>query len=95
LFYGSGLLYNIINTGNSSVFRSPLIGTGLGITFYNSLDLNFTASVPIFSDRTLSKSFEYPLYSINFDIRIGEYFERLSKKRSDKATQKNLAKAIQ
>jgi hypothetical protein len=95
LLYGSGLLYNILNTGNSSVFKAPLVGTGLGLTFVNALDLNLTAAVPIFSDRSFSSSFDYPLLSLNFDIRFTEYLNRLQKKRDANRNQKNLAKAAQ
>lgn len=95
LLYGSGLLYNILNTGNSSVFKAPLVGTGLGLTFVNALDLNLTASVPIFSDRSFGTSFEYPLLSLNFDIRFTEYLNRLQKKREANRNQKNLANAAQ
>lgn len=95
LLYGSGLLYNILNTGNSSAFKAPLVGTGLGLTFVNALDLNLTAAVPIFSDRSFSSSFDYPLLSLNFDIRFTEYLNRLQKKRDANRNQKNLAKAAQ
>lgn len=95
LLYGSGLLYNILNTGNSSVFKAPLVGTGLGITFVNALDLNLTASIPIFSDRSFKSSFDYPLLSLNFDIRFTEYLNRLQKKREANRNQKNLAKAAE
>lgn len=87
LFYGSGLLYSILNTTNFKNFNAPIIGSGVGITFSNALDLNFTASFPVLNDRALKSSYKNSLYSVGFDIQFSEYFKRLGEKRRSKQLQ--------
>lgn len=79
LAYGSGILYNIVNTGTSSDFNSPMIAGGIGITFYNNLDFNISYGKVI-----LSKSDSGPnFFNFGFDIQFIEYFNRLQQKRKD------------
>lgn len=49
--YGSGILYNLVNTSTNNEFKLPQIGAGLGLTFFNGLDLTFSLGVPIFDDK--------------------------------------------
>jgi len=84
LAYGSGILYNIVNTGTSNDFNSPMIAGGVGITFYNNLDFNIS-----FGKVILSHSNNGPTYlNVGFDILFLEYFDRLQEKRRDNRTRK-------
>ena len=78
LAYGSGLLYQLdaINTDGS--FNSPLIGFGLGASFFNNLDLNANYTFP--TENNFTKGF----FNISFDIRLTEYLSELRKKRREK-----------
>jgi hypothetical protein len=91
--YGTGLLYNIFDVSTEKEFDSPFLGTALGIGFFNNLDLSLSVAVPVISNQSFSKSFEYPMLSINFDFRFNEYIQRLGEKRNAAQTQKALAKA--
>lgn len=93
ILYGTGILYNLFNTSTQNSFDSPFIGTGLGIGFFNNLDLSFTAAIPIQSNKSIRDSFKYTLWSINFDIRFNEYFQRLGEKRKASQNRKALAQA--
>lgn len=89
LLYGSGILYNIAKLKTNSTFNSPLIGFGMGITCYNSLDVNLSIAYPLLPE---SKHLSNPLYNLGFDIRFGEYLDRLNKRKSQKNIQNILAK---
>lgn len=91
LLYGSGILYNLVNTGTSSDFNSPQIGAGLGLTFYNNLNMNFTVGKPILSDMPIADAPTY--WGIGFDIDFMEYFKRLRDKRNANRTQQKLIEA--
>lgn len=93
LLYGSGLLYNLVNTKTNKEFNMPLLGLGLGVTFYNALDFNVSYGIPIFPDRGISNSFDNSFLNIGFDIQFIEYYNRLRAKQSANKTQKQLAEA--
>lgn len=78
IFYGSGLLYNIVNTTTDENFKSPVIGAGFGLTFYNSMDFNLTYSIPM-----SGKPFESSMIGLSFDIKITEYLNAMYKKRME------------
>lgn len=82
--YGSGLLYNIVSTKTSAQFTSYLLGYGLGVSFYNGLDLNFTINYPIGVNESLgdvlSPDNSYRMFAVSLDIKIGEYLTALSQK---------------
>ncbi|MEO5979257.1 MAG: hypothetical protein ABIS36_05390 [Chryseolinea sp.] len=85
LFYGSGILYNIANTTTGGNFHYPIIGTGIGIAFYNSLDFNIFFSSPLVSSETLGQSLARRQFlGFSFDIKVGEYITALKKKRAEK-----------
>lgn len=96
LAYGSGLLYNIVNTGTTKDFTSPLFGIGAGMTFYNSLDFNLSWGVPatvfsesLFQDKLVS------FVNIGFDIQFNEYIKRFNKKQKAKKRQDLILEAKQ
>ncbi len=92
LFYGSGLLYNLVNVKTSKEFNFPIVGLGLGLTFSNALDFNVTFGVPIV--KTEEFSLKNNLINAGFDIQFSEYYNRLTEKRNANKTQKRLAEAI-
>lgn len=89
LVYGSGLLYNIVNTKTSSQFNSYLLGTGLGLSFYNGLDLNVSMNIPLGNDVAFKEVIDpgntYRMFTFSLDIRIDEYLGALAQKKSQKA----------
>jgi hypothetical protein len=90
LFYGSGILYNIINTSTNKNFTSPIVSAGFGVTFFNNLDFNLSVgTVPNTSISTLNNTF----YGIGFDVPFMEYLERVNENQKAKRTQKLLAEA--
>lgn len=83
--YGSGLLYNVVNTTtNENNFKTPLLGIGMGITFYNSMDLNVFYNIPAEKD-----AFQKSMIGFSFDIKLGEYIQELNKQRKLQKMQKN------
>jgi len=91
LAYGSGILYNLVNTKTSKEFNMPLIGVGGGLTFFNGLDFNVSWGVPIFNDQPISTKYSY--WNAGFDIQFIEYFNKLQEKRSANQVQKKLVEA--
>lgn len=84
LVYGSGILYNIVNTTTGKDFSSPILGTGFGVSFYNSLDLNLFLNVPLVSSESLGESISRrQLFGFSFDIKIGDYITAVRKKRAE------------
>jgi hypothetical protein len=81
LLYGTGLLYNLANTGTTSDFNRPLIAGGLGLTFFNQLDLNVTAGIPVNANAGEAT----PLFlNFGFDIRFDEYLQALNERRQQR-----------
>lgn len=94
LLYGSGILYNIINSGTSKSFNHPMVGAGFGLTFYNSLDLNITAGIPIIKSNSIENSFQSWFIGLGFDFPFSEYIKRLSDKRENNKNKKLIADVI-
>lgn len=93
IVYGTGLLYNLVNTTTNKGFNLPMFGTGIGLTFYNGMDLNVSVGIPILTNQKLSRSHDYTFFNVGFDIQFAEYYSRLMKKRNDNQTQKRLSEA--
>jgi hypothetical protein len=93
LAYGSGLLYNLVNTGNTTNFNSPLLGVGVGLTFFNDLDFNLSVGTPLVKDKSFRASGVPDFFSFGFDIQFIEYYSRLQQKRKASQTQKKLTQA--
>lgn len=92
LVYGSGLLYNIVNTTteDEDLFNFPMIGTGPGISFFNSIDFNLWMNIPMVSGESFATSFKRrKIYGFSFDIRISDYLAALNKKRKQNNASKN------
>ena len=94
LLYGSGILYNVINSSTNKEFSFPTVALGTGITFYNALDFNVSLGVPLFEKGGLKKMFTYPFINAGFDIQFTEYLSAVNKKRKSNKTQKQLTKAV-
>lgn len=73
ILFGSGLLYQIKELSTAKNFSSPIVGLGVGASFFNDLDFNINYAFPI--DRDISRS----LLNVSFDIKITEYLAALSK----------------
>jgi hypothetical protein len=69
--YISGVLYKIANTSGRD-YNSANVGLAFGLTFFNSLDLNFSYSIPM-----EGKVFQNSIMGISFDIPLSEYLKRL------------------
>lgn len=78
-FYGSGLLYNIVDIKSQENFNYTLVGSALGVTFFNGLMLNAGVALPINAKSDLSQKY---LYTLSFDIPIIEYITAVRKKRN-------------
>ncbi len=63
--YGSGILYNLVNTSTNEEFKLPLVGTGLGFTFFNGLDITFSMGVPIFDNKPFISKLDS--YTVNYN----------------------------
>lgn len=80
--YGSGILYKVANLTTDSEFTDPIWGIGLGVAFFNSLDLNVSYSKPFRSDNDFfSDAKGDHLFTVGFDVKITEYIQAVGKKR--------------
>lgn len=86
ILYSSGLLYNLVNLSTESNFKGALFGTGLGVSFFNGLDINFSAAVS--SEKFFNTSSTPVFLNLGFDIKIFEYLEALSEKQKLKKQEK-------
>lgn len=77
--YGSGLLYNIVDIKSQENFNYTLVGSALGVTFFNGLMLNAGVALPINAKSDLNQKY---LYTFSFDIPIIEYITAVRKKRN-------------
>lgn len=94
LAYGSGILYNLVNTGTTKSFNSPLVGVGVGITFFNDLDFNVSWGKPILINKPFNDSSVPSFLNVGFDIQFIEYYNRLNQKRKASQIQKKIAQAV-
>lgn len=78
IIYGSGLLYSLANSSTNKNFNFPHIGIGVGIRFYNALDFNTIIGFPFVKNRNFGSD---AFIGIGFDIPLGQYIEKLGKKR--------------
>ncbi len=85
LAYGSGLLYKIANLTSNKEFSDPIAGLGLGIAFFNSLDLNVGYNWPLQSKNSFFENLNKKnIWTISFDVKITEYLAAVGKKRKSK-----------
>jgi len=77
IIIGSGLLYNIVNLKSDNNFNYALIGTGVGLTFYNGLSVNAGLGCPYTDNRfDLTKNM---FFNLGIDIPIIDYITSLNK----------------
>ena len=85
LAYGSGLLYKIADLASSKQFKDPIVGVGLGMAFFNSLDLNIGYNWPLQSGNSFFENFNKKnIWTVSFDVKITDYLAALGKKRKSK-----------
>jgi hypothetical protein len=77
IIYGAGLLYTLANTTTNQNFDFPHVGVGLGMRFYNALDLNLILGFPFVKDSNFGDN---AFWGIGLDIPLGEYLEKLGSK---------------
>lgn len=83
--YLSGLLYKVANLTTHDEFKDPIAGIGLGIAFFNSLDLNIGYNWPLQSNNDFFESFaKQRIWTVGFDVKITEYLTAVGKKRKEK-----------
>jgi len=78
IIYASGLLYSLANTTTNENFDFPHVGLGGGLRFYNALDFNVSYCLPFIEGEDFGKN---GFFSIGLDIPLGEYLEKLGKKK--------------
>lgn len=82
LAYGSGILYKIADLTSDKQFQDPIAGLGVGVSFFNSLDLNIGYNWPLQADNGFFENFDKKnIWTISFDVKITEYLSALGKKR--------------
>lgn len=82
LAYGSGLLYKVANLTSNKEFSDPIVGLGLGLAFFNSLDLNIGYNWPIQSNNSFFENLNKKnIWTVSFDVKITEYLAAVGKKR--------------
>lgn len=96
LFYGTGILYNLTNSSNNKNFTLPMVGTGLGLTFFNSLDMNLSFNFPQKKEKSFKENFSFKtsIISLGFDIPINEYLSKLQTSRKQNQSNKKMNKLI-
>jgi hypothetical protein len=72
--YASGVLYQIKALNSADEFKTPVIGAGAGITFFNGLDLNVSYVMPV------TFKTDQAFLCISFDIALFEYLGALQGK---------------
>jgi hypothetical protein len=77
IVYGSGLLYNIVDLKSNSSFNNAILGTGLGLTFYNGLSINVGLGCP-YTDNKLDFD-KNMFFNFGIDIPIIDYIAGLKK----------------
>jgi hypothetical protein len=77
--YGSGILYNIINSSTKENFSAPLIGLGLGVTLFNGLRINGSFGYAINSSENKFNS-DNTFISIGLDVPLIEYIQAIRNK---------------
>lgn len=76
IVYGSGLLYSLANTSTNENFDFSHLGFGVGLRFYNALDVNLILGLPFVKDSNFG---DHAFMGLGLDIPLGEYLERLGK----------------
>ncbi|MBB4081125.1 hypothetical protein GGR28_003772 [Lewinella aquimaris] len=76
--YFSGILYNLVDVKSEENFDYALFGGGLGVTFFNGLNTNFSLSSPITDGSINNKNI---FFNVGIDIPIIDYISELTKRR--------------
>ena len=77
MVYGSGLLYNIANLKSNDNFNYAIVGSSIGMTFFNGLSANVGIACP-YTDKKFNQDNMY--INFGFDIPIIDYISALTKK---------------
>ena len=77
-FYMSGLLYNLANLKTEKGFNYTIVGSNLGITFFNGLSFSAGVGYPINAKGDFKQN---RFFTAGFDIPIIEYLAALKNKK--------------
>ncbi|MGD9995182.1 MAG: hypothetical protein AB7S69_17920 [Salinivirgaceae bacterium] len=72
MIYASGILYNVVDLKSEDNYNFAMLGTGLGLTFFNELEMNISYSIPLIKNEN---PFENGMVNLGFDIPIFEYIK--------------------
>jgi hypothetical protein len=78
--YASGIIYNIVDVKSEKTFNYPIVGGGLGVAFFNDLELNISLAVPIQIEKDSQIDLNNSFISLGFDIPIFEYLKAVRNK---------------
>lgn len=74
-FYGSGLLYNLVNVKTEQNFNYALTGTGVSAQFFNGLQIGLSVAMPIISNENFSELRAKSFFCVSLDIPVIEYWQ--------------------
>jgi len=80
LISASGLLYNIVDLKNEDSFDYALVAAGLGVEFFNELQINLILNIPIVPQDNISEMLQKNFIALGLDIPIFEYLKELRTK---------------
>lgn len=74
-FYGSGLLYNLVNTKTEQNFNYALAGTGVSAQFFNGLQIGLSVAMPIINNENFMQMRAKSFLCVSLDIPVIEYWQ--------------------
>lgn len=84
--YGSGLLYNVVNTKTSKDFDAPIGGCSVGLSFFSGFDLSFGVARAFAPGQ---RSFDDGLlWTFGFDVRLTDYIKQVQERRKARVSEK-------
>lgn len=78
MFYGSGLVYNLVNVKSEQNFNYVLAGSALGLKFFNGMQLSAGLAMPVINNENLAGMSEKAFVTFSLDIPLISYLQGLS-----------------
>ncbi len=79
MIYISGILYNVVDIKSNKNFNYLFTGAGLGMRFYNDLELNISYSLPIIENENFKGMRRKSFINMSFDVPIFTYLKEIKK----------------
>lgn len=80
--YGTGLLYQVADLTTAGNFNQSMVGAGVGVAFFNALDLGIWIASPLTSGSSFSQNIQDRQFvGFSFDVKLGEYLNAVREKR--------------